>query len=560
MFIDTLMRHFASMRRQSDKTKSRQGNQPAPASPTHTTPTSPEHTASASPMHTAPTSPTHTAPASPTQTTSPAQTAPSSPGRTEAGNQLSELVRPVSLMLQSACQPVSLLFMILIVETMVVLFSAVHAAYAPFFPALAFLTVYYQMVLFMAVGMVCHLSRVLARWNVAVATLAVVVITSVAATLVALAIEKWALGHTSSFALFIGQTQLSCLALALFFLRYRYLQQQRYEQLRAQINARLEALQAYIRPHFLFNSLNNLAAMIAIDAAKAEKLVLAMAYMLRYVLRASAVVSLGDEMEFLRRYIFIEQARLGDRLHMHWRLPEGVDKSSTLPSMIIQPLLENAVNHGPGALPSGGRVEVEFMQNSKHTIVYIRNHAPVPNATSATTPIAPTAPATATAPATTATTTAATTTTAPATASTTTTAPAPATASTTAPATATASTTTTAPATSTAATASASATASATATATTAAMATAYAGARRRPDAGATSAEHHHLSIANIRARLQLLYDDQAQLVCQAGERIDEERLWWQTELIVPRRPPSPDTTTGEPSEPNRHPSPLTQP
>ncbi|MCH9662559.1 MAG: histidine kinase [Gammaproteobacteria bacterium] len=355
--------------------------------------------------------------------------------------------------------------MILIVETIVVLFSAVHAAYVPFFPALAFLTVYYQMVLILVAGLVCHLSGVLARWHVATATLAVVVITSAAAAVVALALQEWALGHTSTFALFIGQTQLSCLALALFFLRYRYLQQQRYEQLRAQINARLEALQAYIRPHFLFNSLNNLAAMITIDAAKAEQLVLAMAYMLRYVLRASAVVSLGDEMEFLRRYVFIEQARLGDRLRMQWRLPESLDESSTLPSMIIQPLLENAINHGPGALSDGGRVEVEFVQTTQHTAVYIRNHAPVADA--ATT-----------------------------------------------------------------------------------------AGARRRPGATTASAEHHQLSIANIRARLQLLYDNQAQLVCQAGASIDEERLWWQTELTIPRRQPSPTAINGEPNRPAPNPSP----
>ncbi len=346
-----------------------------------------------------------------------------------------------------------------------VLFSAVHAAYVPFFPALAFLTVYYQMVLILVAGLVCHLSGVLARWHVATATLAVVVITSAAAAVVALALQEWALGHTSTFALFIGQTQLSCLALALFFLRYRYLQQQRYEQLRAQINARLEALQAYIRPHFLFNSLNNLAAMITIDAAKAEQLVLAMAYMLRYVLRASAVVSLGDEMEFLRRYVFIEQARLGDRLRMQWRLPESLDESSTLPSMIIQPLLENAINHGPGALSDGGRVEVEFVQTTQHTAVYIRNHAPVADA--ATT-----------------------------------------------------------------------------------------AGARRRPGATTASAEHHQLSIANIRARLQLLYDNQAQLVCQAGASIDEERLWWQTELTIPRRQPSPTAINGEPNRPAPNPSP----
>jgi len=128
---------------------------------------------------------------------------------------------------------------------------------------------------------------------------------------------------------------------------------------RAAVEAQLRALQAQIRPHFLFNTFNALSELIHQDAHAAEDLVTDLAHLLRYSLRSSTdgEVPLGDELDAIARYLRIEGARLGDRLHVEVDVADAL-KTERVPGLILQPLVENAVQHGVAPRPEGGRVRI----------------------------------------------------------------------------------------------------------------------------------------------------------------------------------------------------------
>jgi two-component system, LytTR family, sensor kinase len=123
--------------------------------------------------------------------------------------------------------------------------------------------------------------------------------------------------------------------------------------------AELRALRAQINPHFLFNSLNTVADLIVRDPARAETMTLRLASVFRHVLAHSSrpLTTVRDEIEFLRAYLYIEEARFGDRL----RVEIAVDPAAAgdaVPSLILQPLVENALKHGLGPKVGAGRLTI----------------------------------------------------------------------------------------------------------------------------------------------------------------------------------------------------------
>ena len=110
--------------------------------------------------------------------------------------------------------------------------------------------------------------------------------------------------------------------------------------------ARLQALQARIRPHFLFNSLNAVLSLMRRDPQRAERTLEDLADLFRELMaEGTRFVRLADEISLLERYAAIEQLRLGDRMRITWELDEA-PSDALLPPMVLQPLLENAVHHG----------------------------------------------------------------------------------------------------------------------------------------------------------------------------------------------------------------------
>ena len=125
--------------------------------------------------------------------------------------------------------------------------------------------------------------------------------------------------------------------------------------------ARLQALQARIRPHFLFNSLNAVLSLMRRDPRRAERALEDLADLFRELMsEGRRFVRLAEEIELLERYAAIEQLRLGERMRIAWEI-DGAPSDALLPPMVLQPLLENAVYHGvePVTQPSDILVRIE---------------------------------------------------------------------------------------------------------------------------------------------------------------------------------------------------------
>ena len=143
-------------------------------------------------------------------------------------------------------------------------------------------------------------------------------------------------------------------------LHYFYLQSEQRRQERAEAMARLQALQARIRPHFLFNSLNSIASLVQIDAAKAEQAVLDLSDLFRASLSQSEALSTWSAERLLgERYLAIEHYRLGSRLQVNWDISANVPNNLPLPAFTLQPLLENAIIHGIQPLTAGGAIFIK---------------------------------------------------------------------------------------------------------------------------------------------------------------------------------------------------------
>ncbi len=125
------------------------------------------------------------------------------------------------------------------------------------------------------------------------------------------------------------------------------------------LEAQLAALTAQVDPHFLFNALNTIAALVQTDPARAERTVVRLAELYRGVLAATRRErhSLADELDICRAYLDVEHTRFGERLGVHVELAPDIDpRATTLPVLLLQPLVENALTHGLSARASGGNV------------------------------------------------------------------------------------------------------------------------------------------------------------------------------------------------------------
>ena len=161
-------------------------------------------------------------------------------------------------------------------------------------------------------------------------------------------------------------------------LRYVYLQNQWKIQKQAELRAKLEALQARIRPHFLFNSMNTIASLIAIDPEKAENAILDLSELFRSTLNnQEMLISAEEELALCKRYLNIEGLRLGKRLRLRWDIETNIQLVK-IPPLTLQPLLENAIYHGIQPLTEGGEIHIHAY--CKAQVAYILISNPLPKA------------------------------------------------------------------------------------------------------------------------------------------------------------------------------------
>ncbi|NWO04993.1 MAG: sensor histidine kinase [Alteromonadaceae bacterium] len=177
----------------------------------------------------------------------------------------------------------------------------------------------------------------------------------------------------------IAKKLLLAALITLMVLRYFYLQHQWQQQREAQMQAQLASLQARIRPHFLFNSMNTIASLIASDPDKAEDAVLDLSELFRANLRTDQqLVPLTRELELCRRYLDIETLRLGERLQTEWHIAESLEQQA-IPPLTLQPLVENAVHHGIQNRAMGGTINIEAYHKDPFVYLLIQNPEPDSN-------------------------------------------------------------------------------------------------------------------------------------------------------------------------------------
>ena len=154
--------------------------------------------------------------------------------------------------------------------------------------------------------------------------------------------------------------------------RYIYLRELWARKQNSELNARIQAMQARIHPHFLFNSLNSVISLIAIDPDKAEQMLLNLSRLFRASFQELKLVSLKDEVELCQRYLAIEQIRLGERLSVEWKLvnPEMYDRVQ-IPLLTLQPLVENSIFHGVEKILTKSTISIliEISQNQVNIVI-----------------------------------------------------------------------------------------------------------------------------------------------------------------------------------------------
>jgi len=217
--------------------------------------------------------------------------------------------------------------------------------------------------LFIEVAVLFALSRQLGRLSYTAGCLAVVVLSATLAAgyLAALQQSSTAIARGGLFAFLLASVLLGYFGLLV----------KAFSPALAE--ARLQALQSRIRPHFLFNSLNAVLALIRRDPKRAERTLEDLADLFRSLVSdATRFVRLADEISLLERYAAIEQLRLGERLRITWEL-DAAPSDALLPPLVLQPLLENAVYHGVEPATEPGDVLVRVERRGDRVLACIEN-------------------------------------------------------------------------------------------------------------------------------------------------------------------------------------------
>jgi two-component system LytT family sensor kinase len=150
-------------------------------------------------------------------------------------------------------------------------------------------------------------------------------------------------------------------------------------RLAAQLSeARLGALRMQLRPHFLFNSLNAITVLVRDgDMGAASRMLELLSEILRQVLRTGEghETSLSEELEFVERYLAIEQVRFSDRLQVRFDVPRELSRAA-VPRFLLQPLVENALRHGVARLPGVGLLDITAKHDGDNLVLTVRDNGP----------------------------------------------------------------------------------------------------------------------------------------------------------------------------------------
>jgi two-component system sensor histidine kinase AlgZ len=276
-------------------------------------------------------------------------------------------------------------FALVIMSELLAFVLVLSSAQSPLDPwsRLSLISLFVQWVALASAGLFCvsrpWLVRVPKPWVAILAYLLLLAVTAAVSELAVIVLPDGGLGSgllaDSDLGFLLRNLAISALVCAVV-LRYFYIQHQWRSQIEAESQARLEALQARIRPHFLFNSMNTIASLTRSAPGVAEEVVQDLADLFRVSLSSARTeTTLAEELMLGRQYLRIERHRLGVRLRVEWDCEE-LPQDALLPPLTLQPLLENAVYHGVEPSPVGGDLVVQGRRRHGQLSVAIRNSLP----------------------------------------------------------------------------------------------------------------------------------------------------------------------------------------
>lgn len=284
------------------------------------------------------------------------------------------------LYLPDFCSSRAALVLVLVTELTALVLSLAHEG-VDFLTDLMRSSLFLLWIGLAAAGLLCALRRPLARLPVARGSVAVLAL--VCGVVAVVSYCSYLLGRSTPadfpelFPHRIGPFLLRNLAIGFVItglaLRYFYVTHQWRVNVEMQAEARVHALQARIRPHFLFNSMNTIASLTRSDPARAEAAVQDLADLFRATLSEHRnTITLEEELEVARTYQRIEALRLGSRLEVDWKT-DALPRSALVPGLLLQPLLENAIYHGIEPRPGGGRVTISGEISGDLITIVVRN-------------------------------------------------------------------------------------------------------------------------------------------------------------------------------------------
>ena len=279
------------------------------------------------------------------------------------------------------CQSANLLRTMLFAQLLAFILVAVRpGGLSERIEALALITLFIQWIAILDVALLCGLRARLERLDRRLAAgLAFVLLqlVTVAVTLVGYAISAGVglpiFGGPLSQAL-AEHALISAIVTALG-LRYFYVTAEWRRRVESEAQARVAALQARIRPHFLFNSMNTIASLTRSNAPAAEEAVEDLSELLRATLSDQPLSTLANEIELAASYLRIEASRLGSRLQVSWDVDRAA-QGARLPALTLQPLVENAVYHGIERRAEGGTVSLSTQLQGERVRIVVENPAP----------------------------------------------------------------------------------------------------------------------------------------------------------------------------------------
>lgn len=264
----------------------------------------------------------------------------------------------------------------------IILTLATDGPYQSRFQTLALYSLFIQWVALSCVAILCLLRRWLNRladiWSALLSYLTMLTVTFIVTEVAWWLLHVMPAGSlgmpatTGHAHLLVRSLGISSIVSALA-LRYFYVQHQWRRHVQSEAEARLQALQARIRPHFLFNCMNTIASLTRREPALAEQAIEDLADLFRLSLQESQTwLSLEAEFDICRRYLRTEQLRLGERLQVDWQV-DDLPGDACVPALLIQPLLENAVYHGIEPLAAGGYITIHGERQADLLSITIEN-------------------------------------------------------------------------------------------------------------------------------------------------------------------------------------------